>query len=330
MRAPGFWRRGEGGMASALLRPLGWLYDVGGQINQAAGVSVKAPVPVICVGNVVAGGAGKTPVAIAIGQRLHAAGVGLHYLSRGYGGSESGPHRVDASVDAASRVGDEPLLLARVAPTWVARDRVQGAASIVDAGGQVIVMDDGLQNGALVKDMSFCVIDGSYGIGNGRVIPAGPLRESLENALKKSTAVVLVGDDTAGITGIVSQLSPEMPILNARLKADITGFDPTARPLHAFAGIAQPEKFFTTLRGLGCDLKKTTSFADHHPFSDDELARLVADAQADKALLLTTEKDYVRLEPDWQDAVMALHVAIEWQDEGRLDTLLNPLFFESA
>lgn len=328
MKAPAFWQRGQGGMISALLRPAGWLYQTVGRVRQKIAVSENIPIPVICVGNVVAGGAGKTPVAIGIGQRLVAAGIDMHFLSRGYGGRMRGPHRVDAATDRAGQVGDEPLLLARVAPTWIARDRVAGAAAIVDAGGKALIMDDGMQNASVHKDVTFCVIDGSYGIGNGRVMPAGPLRESLADAVAKATAVVLMGTDKAGIEVLVHQFSPHMLVLKATLEAKTPDFDPALQPVHAFAGIGHPEKFFDTLRGLGCQLAKTTAFADHHAYSEADLRRLVADAASDQALLLTTEKDYVRLEQNWRDAVTVLPVSVRWQDDARLDSLLKPLVFE--
>lgn len=330
MKAPDYWRRGGGGLTSMMLRPLGWLYNVGSQMNQSAATPLKASIPVICVGNVVAGGAGKTPVAIDIGTRLTAAGIKLHYLSRGYGGTETGPHRVDGKFDRADQVGDEPILLSRVAPTWVARDRAQGAHALIEEGAEAIVLDDGLQNPTLAKDMSFCVIDGSYGLGNGRVIPAGPLRESLEDALNKTSVVVLMGDDEADIRSQINSISPQMPVLMATIKPDVSNLNLTSQPVHAFAGIGHPEKFFKTLLKLNCDLKKIIPFPDHHAFSGSEISQMVKEANADGAMLLTTEKDYVRLDPEWQDDVTALHVSLKWQNEALLDALLMPLFSDPA
>ena len=325
MKAPDFWQRGQGGLTAALLSPFGWLYGIGGQMNEASATPVRAPIPVICIGNVVAGGAGKTPVAIDLGQRLLKAGVKFEYLSRGYGGSEQGPHRIDLTSDTAAQVGDEPLLLARVAPTWIAKDRVQGGIAIVDGGAKAIVMDDGLQNPSLFKDASFVVIDGRYGLGNGHVMPAGPLRETLESALEKGTAVIVMGDDEAGVTDAVKQHAPEMQILNARVKARAVDYELKNQPVHAFAGIAQPEKFFETLNRLDCTLIKTTPFADHHLYTDAEISQLVTAAETDKALLLTTEKDYVRLDKKWQNAIKPLGIALEWQDEDALNAILEPL-----
>ncbi len=324
MNAPDFWQRGRGGLAARLLSPLSCLYGYAGKMRQSMTSPLKTAVPVLCVGNVVAGGAGKTPVALELGRRLRSAGMDFHYLSRGYGGSETGPHRVDPSADCSAKVGDEPLLLSEVAPTWVSKDRRFGAKAIIDAGGRAIVMDDGLQNPSLQKDLSVLVIDGRYGLGNGRLMPAGPLRESLTSALEKTNVVVLMGEDQAGIATQVHQIASHIPILRATLIADRSALDLANRPVHAFAGIGQPEKFFDTLRGLMIDLRSTMAFPDHHAFSDGELAALVKAAEADQALLLTTEKDYVRLDTSWRSKIEVLPVSLQWADEAEIDALLAP------
>lgn len=323
MKAPAFWQENNSGLMGQLLRPLGWLYGVGAQMNQSSASPVEVPVPVLCIGNVVAGGAGKTPVALDIGQRLVAAGLGIEYLSRGYGGSFKGPHLVQVDDDTADQVGDEPLLLARTARTWVAKDRIKGAFAMVEAGAGAIVMDDGLQNPSLYKNMALLVIDGTYGIGNGRVMPAGPLREPLDQALKKVQAVVIMGDDRAGVADQVRQLAPEMEILSASVQPRPDGPKIAGKRVHAFAGIARPEKLFDTVRGLGGELVQTTAFADHHVYGDAELQSLVDAAVADQALLLTTEKDHVRLDLRWQAQIKALGISIVWEDEDRLLAVLD-------
>lgn len=328
MKSPEFWKRGRGGWKSFLLRPAAWMYRLGVRLSRVS-LSVKASAPVICIGNVVAGGAGKTPVAIAVGQYLISAGLNVQYLSRGYGGIEQGPHQVDVEVDQASRVGDEPLLLSRIAPTWVAKSRVEGAQSSCDAGADVIVMDDGLQNLSLHKDISLCVIDGSFGLGNGQIMPSGPLRETLANALKKSNAVVVVGADKADVEKAVGSISPEMPILKAALMPQNTSSGLAGQRVHAFAGIGHPDKFFETLYELGCEVRKTTSFADHHAFKESDISNLVAAAQSDNALLLTTEKDYVRLDQKWSESITVLPVSLVWQNEAMLPAIFEQLLPET-
>ena len=251
MKAPEYWEYGRGGLMSVLLSPIGWLYGIGAQMNQSAATPIQAPAPVLCIGNAVMGGAGKTPIAIDIGKRLLNAGVNAHYLSRGYGVSEQGPHLVDPASDTVARVGDEPLLLAQIAPTWISKDRVKGAIAMVDAGAKTILMDDGFQNPSLLKDISLCVIDGTYGIGNGRVMPAGPLRVEFEHSLQKSNAIVILGTDHAGMAERIKATTPNIALLKAQIRSQPTNFYILNQPIHAFAGIGHPEKFFDMLGILG-------------------------------------------------------------------------------
>ncbi len=195
MRQPEFWR--HDGAVAKILTPLGWAFHGAGRIRRWAARPYCAPIPVICVGNLVAGGAGKTPVAMAIADMLLAARRKPHFLTRGFGGGLAGPVRVDRSGHDAGAVGDEALLLADMAPCWVARDRADGARAAVDAGAEIIVMDDGFQNPQPAKDLSLIVIDGGVGFGNRRVIPAGPLRENLAAGIRRADAAILIGLDTS-------------------------------------------------------------------------------------------------------------------------------------
>ena len=320
MRAPDFWT-GDGTLAT-LLAPLGAGYDLAGRLRRALVQPLTAKVPVICVGNLVAGGAGKTPVVLALVAALTARGVAVHCLTRGYGGCLPGPRRVDAARDSAGQVGDEALLLARAAPTWVARDRAAGARAATEDGAQVLVMDDGFQNPALAKDLSLLVIDGAYGFGNRRVMPAGPLRESPTRGLARADAVVLLGHDERNLE---TSLGTRLPVLRARLAPDPGGARLAGRKVLAFAGIGRPEKFFATLSELGAVLAETRAFPDHHPFSAAELRDLRARAQALGATLVTTEKDAVRLESETRDGIETLAVTVAWDDPAALQALLDGL-----
>jgi tetraacyldisaccharide 4'-kinase len=292
MREPAFWWQPGSG---ALLSPLGGIYGIVAALRmQSTGDS--AGVPVICVGNFTVGGAGKTPAALAVGRLLLAAHQRLFFLSRGYGGRLAGPVRVDLAVHTAAAVGDEPLLLARLAPTIVARDRVAGAAAARRSGASVIVMDDGFQNPALSKDLSILLVDGRRGVGNGRVIPAGPLRAPLETQVRHAHAVVFVGpsDNTAAIMGRARRHNAA--IYHARLEPDPdTVAALKGREVLAFAGIGDPEKFFITLAEAGISVAERVRFADHHRYTAAEARGLLARADADNLMLLTTEKDLVRL-----------------------------------
>jgi len=291
MRDPGFWWRNPG-LAAALLSPAGIAYGVVAA-RRMAEPGARAGVPVICVGNFTLGGAGKTPTAMAVAKMLQAAGERPFCLSRGYGGKLAGPQQVDAQKDKAAEVGDEPLLLARVAPTIVARDRVVGAAVARSAGASVIVMDDGLQNPSLVKDFTIAVIDGGRGIGNGFVFPAGPLRAPLRTQLKRTDALLIVGEGGPG--GEVATRA-RVPVFHARLVPDIAAIGPLrARKVLAFAGIGDPEKFFATAAATGIAIAERKAFPDHRRFTAEEAGQLVMQAEHSGLALLTTEKDRARM-----------------------------------
>lgn len=328
MKTPGFWYRPQATPAARLLAPASALYDIASRLRRAMARPWAAPVPVICVGNLVAGGAGKTPVALAIGRRLIEAGIPLHYLSRGHGGSLAGPVRVDPTRHSAAEVGDEPLLLARAAPAWVSRDRPAGARAAIAAGAPLIVMDDGFQNPSLGKDLSVIVVDGAAGFGNGLVLPAGPLRETPGAGLKRANAMVVMGPDRAGIAALAARHG--LPILGARLvpsPADTARL--RGRRVLAFAGIGRPGKFFATLQELGADIIGRIPFPDHHPYTPDEVMRIVETAQERDALPVTTEKDMVRLPPEARPMVHALRVDLAWDDPAALDALLEPVLLRT-
>lgn len=313
--APDFWARR--GALSLLLAPLGCFYDAAGAARRAWAHAYRAPVPVICVGNLVAGGAGKTPIVASLATRLIARGVAVHILSRGYGGTLPGPVQVDPARHDAAAVGDEPLMLARGAPTWVARDRAAGARAAAAAGAQAILMDDGLQNPTLAKDLSFVVFDGSYGFGNRRVMPAGPLRESIARGLARADAAVMLGTDQTGAMALLGT----MPVLDAEPLPATTGLAGQAFVL--FAGIGRPQKFFDHFARTGARVVATRSFPDHHRYGETELTALADTAKQAGATLMTTEKDWVRLAPTWRTRIQYLPLAIAWRDEAALDRLLD-------
>ena len=312
--APEFWARR--GALSTLLAPLGCAYDAAGAIRSALARPYRAPVPVICVGNLVAGAAGKTPIVADIARRLTARGIAVHVLSRGYGGNLAGPVRVDPDRHDAAAVGDEPLMLARQAPVWVARDRAAGARAAADGGARAILMDDGLQNPTVTKDLSLIALDGGYGFGNGRVMPAGPLRESIARGLARTDAVVMLGIDETGATARLGAT----PILRAEPRPSTANL--AGRVVVAFAGIGRPQKFFDHFAKAGARLAAARGFADHHPYTERELDALATLAQRAGADLITTEKDWVRLSPTWRTRIEYLPLAIEWHDERALEALL--------
>lgn len=326
MRAPEFWKRDRVGLTPAILTPVGWIYGLAGWCRTKFATAWKAPIPVICIGNLVAGGAGKTPVARDIGKRLNLMGRDPHFLSRGYGGWEQGPHRVDPRHDPAGRVGDEPLLLARTAPTWVSRNRPEGARAALEGGAGTIVMDDGFQNPSLGKDLSIVVVDGRYGFGNGRLIPAGPLREFVGPALARAGAVVILGPDEAGVETELVRWSVDLPVLKARIRPDNQSAHEKGKRAIAFSGIGMPEKFAYTLHEFGWDVIRIHEFADHHAYHPDEITRLKNEARRENALLVTTEKDIVRLPADRRDGIEVITIGLHWKNEADLNVLLETLF----
>ncbi|MFQ5467849.1 MAG: tetraacyldisaccharide 4'-kinase, partial [Kiloniellaceae bacterium] len=264
----------------------------------------------------------KTPLAIAMAAAWRARGRRPHCLARGYGGHERGPLRVDPARHDARAVGDEALLLARAAPTWIARDRVAGARAAAGAGADVVVLDDGFQNPCLRKDLSLVAVDGAYGFGNGRVMPARPLRESMERGLARADAVVVIGPDAGGI-GRALRGGP--PVLSARLEPNPEAAALRGRRVLAFAGIGRPEKFFATLVALGARVAEKCPFPDHHPYRQGEVDHLLARAAELDATPITTEKDAARLPADTRQRIAVLGVALVWDDPAALDLLLDRL-----
>ncbi|HWA02010.1 MAG TPA: tetraacyldisaccharide 4'-kinase [Rhizomicrobium sp.] len=314
MRAPDFWTSDD--WRSRLLAPAGWIYGASVAWNAARAKPIRPPVPVVCVGNLTAGGTGKTPVAIALAEILIAQGHQPWFLSRGYGGRLRGPVEVTEWSRAAD-VGDEPLLLARAAPVIVARDRLAGANLAVGKGATVIVMDDGHQNFALAKDLSLVVVDGDTGFGNGRMIPAGPLREPVARGLARADAVFATG------SGLPPLGACRIPVL--RVALTIEGPDIEGRAMVAFAGIGRPEKFFEALRAQGAILAAVQGFPDHHVYSAGEIARLRAKARAHNAELVTTEKDFVRLTASEREGIRAIPLNAAFEDRSAVERLLDRL-----
>jgi tetraacyldisaccharide 4'-kinase len=316
MRPPAFWS--EDGWPSRLLLPAAavtaWM-----TARRVARAGWKAPVPVLCCGNAGVGGAGKTTLALDLLRRLQLRGGRPHAVLRGYGGRLRGPILVRPGRHDARQVGDEALLLAERAPSWVAANRAAGAQAAVAEGADAIVMDDGLQNPGLVKDCSLLVIDGGYGFGNGRLLPAGPLREPVAAAAARCQAAVLIGLDAHGAAAM---LPPDLPVLRAELVPDLGDLDLSLR-YFAFAGIGRPEKFFAGLRAAGVTLVGKRAFADHHPYVPAELAGLAREADRAGARLLTTPKDMARLNPAQWPEIAVAGVSLAWQDEAALSTLLD-------
>ena len=323
MKAPRFWSKPRPTLIARLLQPTGWAYGRA-TAQRMRGAGERAGAPTICVGNFTIGGAGKTPTALALARMLIADGRRVAFLSRGYGGAERvEPLLVEADAHTAAMVGDEPLLLAKLAQCWVGTDRVRSARSAVEGGANALILDDGLQNPGLVKDLSFAVVDGESGFGNGLCVPAGPLRAPVSAQLPFVHALIVLGGDDAAASRIAG-LAPGKPLMRASLEPDALAAAPLiGREVVAFAGIARPEKFYATLRRIGAQIVATRDFADHHAYTPREIEALVEEAGRRGALLATTEKDLVRLSPRQARAVVTLPVTLRFEEPASLRRMLR-------
>ncbi len=324
---PAFWQQGQHppALLSPLLIPLSWLFAAA-TARRVARQGWKSGVPVICCGNASVGGSGKTPLVLDLVERLRTRGRTPAILSRGHGATKHGPRQVMPGIDDASSAGDEPLLLAAVAPTFIGADRAATARLAIAAGADVLLMDDGLQNRTLHQTCNLLVIDGGVGFGNGHVIPAGPLRETPARAAARCKAAIFIGADG---TGAAQALPPALPRLQAELVPNLSDLASLPPRLIAFAGIGRPDKFFNTLTAAGHAPIATRAFADHRPYQASDMSGLRAQAAAENAGLVTTSKDFVRLPPAWRHDISVLRVALQWQHDAALNTLLDTALAEA-
>lgn len=320
MPAPLFWFNTPDapGWQSRLLAPLGGLYAAA-TARRVRKSGYRASVPVICIGNINVGGTGKTPTAMALAMRLIEKGRTPHIVSRGYGGSLEGPAQVDERSHSASQVGDEPLLLSAFAPTWVAKDRAAGVKQAEAAGADVILLDDGFQNPSVQKDISIVVVDAHRGFGNERVLPSGPLREPLKAGFARANLILAIGNDEAQ-----DRFGADWPLTVVRgsLNPLPTGMPWDGMKVLAFAGIGHPDKFFRTLRDMGCEVVRGEALEDHQPLAEALMTRLTTEAKLTGAQLVTTEKDAVRLPQKFRSQVLTVPVRLSVVDWSPVDAQL--------
>lgn len=314
MKAPHFWK--EKGWKAEFLLPLSVIYFLLLRLKYLFTKPQSFPVPIICVGNATAGGTGKTPVAIAIARMM--AGKKISFISKGYGGKLQGPIKVDVEKHTAKDIGDEPLLLAKVADCWVGKNRKEAIEAAINAGAKILILDDGLQDKSVNKNLSFMIIDGGYGFGNMFLLPAGPLRDRMDICAKKADIAIIIGQDKNDVS---QKLGNYIQVTQADFmshgKLDNSG------KFIAFAGIGLPEKFFDTLKKEGFDVVEKIPFLDHHQFSNKEIEELLRKSEKAEARLITTEKDMVRIDQKFRSKIQTLPVEIKFHDEERIKTLLS-------
>jgi tetraacyldisaccharide 4'-kinase len=327
--APDFWWNRDFSFAGHLLAPVGWIYGLVAERRMLQRPRAKSRLPVVCIGNFVVGGTGKTPFAIELAYRLQEDGLRPGFLLRGYGGRRKGPLLVDAAVHDAGEVGDEALVLARYGPTVIASDRPAGARLLEQQPVDVILMDDGFQNPSLRKDLSLLLVDCSVGFGNGRCLPAGPMRAPAPGQIRKADCLVLVGEGDAAEEATHLAGRKGLPILHAHLQPQPND-ELSGRKLFAFAGIGRPQKFFATLKDLGYDVRRTQAYPDHHAYSEADVKMLLTEAEEAGLTLVTTSKDMARLETSagelfrWISAsTIVLEVRMDIDDEDRLSGLIK-------
>lgn len=308
MKAPFFWYQPKS-FYSTILSPLSWLYERAAKIHRISCKPQKFSIPLLSIGNITSGGAGKTPIAIALGDLLQKRGFKVHFVTRGYGGKVIGPLKVDPSVHQASMVGDEPLLLAQQAPTWVAKDRPKGVEKAIESGAEVIILDDAHQTHRLFKDISFVIVDFTQGFGNECVIPAGPLRENLKEGLERADAVIGIGEEE-------SKKFSGKPFFRAKSIFKSLSF-PSNRVV-GFCGLGFPEKFYKSLQKEGFTLLATESFPDHYVYKEKDLIHLQSLAKRHQAILVTTRKDWVKIPPSWHSYIYVLDLKIQFEDPERV------------
>ncbi|MGN1080251.1 MAG: tetraacyldisaccharide 4'-kinase [Alphaproteobacteria bacterium] len=324
LKSPKFWQK-KNTFLGKVLSPLGGIYTWGLRRKLKKTKPYRSKIPVVCIGNLVMGGVGKTPLAVSVAEYFKMNGMRPVFLTRGYGGGLSNV-LVDLDKHTAKDTGDEALILARVAPTIVDADRARGAKTAEKIGADVIVMDDGFQNPQLVKDLSFAVFDGRYGFGNGKVFPAGPLREPVEDGLRRADAFIIVGKDKAKIKEWIDKRFMSLPFIGTHIEQDVAKIAQlSGKKVFAFAGIGYPDKFFDMLRDYGCDVVETQAFSDHYPYTDEDMTDLIARADKQEAVLVTTAKDGVRIAPRFLPQVQIVEAYMVWDTPDAMCALLSAL-----
>ena len=319
LKAPKFWYLKKDTFLSRSLYPFSLLFRLGTKFRNIASHTNKFAFPVICIGNIVVGGAGKTPVAIKIGELLKIAGYNPHFISKGYAGVIKKSTLVETWHSPQS-VGDEPLLLSEIAPTWIGKDRNNSIKLAKNMGADCIIMDDGFQNPTIHKDFSIIVINASQEFGNKRVMPSGPLRESIVRGLSRTNLIIVIGEIK---NSLQKNIPDHIPVIQAKFKINNENKIFKGQKITAFAGIAYPEKFFTSLREQGAKIIKEITYPDHHIYNENDLLSLAEIANKTQSILVSTQKDFVRVPKSYRSLVNTLEGKIYFEKEDIIKEILT-------
>ncbi|WP_417428069.1 tetraacyldisaccharide 4'-kinase [Kiloniella sp.] len=330
MRTPEFWN--HRGLISTLLLPLSGFYYLGSILRQKLASPTKVDVPVICIGNLTAGGSGKTPITLSLANTLQQMGKNPHIVSSGYGGSQEGPLRVLPSQHSAREVGDEPLMMAlansQTTPVWVSKKRIDGARAAIKEGANVILLDDGFQNPALQKDLSIIVVDNKIGFSNNRLIPSGPLRENITDGLKRADAIFIIKQPDETINPELADIFDGKDVSNVTITPADKTIQATLKQknIFAFAGIGYPQKFYSTLKDYSAKICGTKDFPDHHQYTESDLKQIMSLARgSDADAIFTTEKDFVKIPETYKDKISCLPIHAVWDNPQFINSLLHKL-----
>ena len=317
MKTPKFWSN-KNSIVSILLIPLSFLWQLASILNTKK--KHKFLIPIIKIGNVVAGGAGKTPTVISLTQKLINSSIKVHIILKGYKSTAKNSIQVNTTIHTYKEVGDEALICAKFAPTWVGKNRAISIKGAIDAGAELVILDDGLQDPSIIANLNILVFNGYQGIGNGRIIPSGPMRENLSQAINRSHLAIIIDQDIRNIKALIDG---KIPVLNANIKIEDKYFNNFKnKKVIAFCGIGYPEKFYKTLENIGCQITYTKSFPDHYVYSRKDIQNLLKKSQELNSLLITTEKDHIKIMEDYKNRIYFFPISIEFNDYKTLDNFL--------
>tara|TARA_B100000287_G_scaffold110959_1_gene103347 strand:+ start:496 stop:1473 length:978 start_codon:yes stop_codon:yes gene_type:complete len=321
MKTPKFWYS-KNSIISILLRPISFLWVLGSILRKKKSYNFNN-IKIIKVGNVVAGGSGKTPTVISIVKKLANSKYQVHIISRGYKGSIKKSTLVNTDIHSYKEVGDESIILSKIAPTWIGNNRIESIKNAQKMGAKIVVLDDGIQDTSIKGDLNLLVFNGLQGLGNGKIIPAGPLREKLSDSIKKCHLSIIIDED---INNIANKLNNLLPIIKAKINIEseyLNNFK--NKNVVAFCGLGFPEKFFKTIKEIGCNIRYKKSFPDHYQYKEKDLKELIDIAIKYNSLLITTEKDHIKILKKYRNRIYYFPITVDFINDKIINDKLYSL-----